>query len=81
MAPIITLVGKAWDRQVVDVLRTTTGENLAMIGDSVGWFVDHGRRVMYDAEHFFDGYDSDAGLRAALPRRGHQRRCRANHAL
>ena len=60
MAPIITLVGKAWDRQVVDVLRTTTDENLAMIGDSVRWFVDHGRRVVYDAEHFFDGYDSDA---------------------
>ena len=61
MAPIITLVGKAWDRQVVDVLRTSTDENLAMIADSVRWFVDHGRRVVYDAEHFFDGYASDAG--------------------
>ena len=59
MAPIITLVGKAWDRQVVDVLRTTTDENLAMIGDSVRWFLEHGRRVVYDAEHFFDGYTSD----------------------
>ena len=59
MAPIITLVGKAWDRQVADVLRTTNDENLAMIADSVRWFVDHGRRVVYDAEHFFDGYSSD----------------------
>ena len=46
MAPIITLVGKAWDRQAVDVLRTTTDENLVMIADSVRWFVDHGRRVV-----------------------------------
>jgi 2-isopropylmalate synthase len=53
MAPIITLVGKAWDRQVADVLRTTNDENLAMIGDSVRWFLDHGRRVVYDAEHIF----------------------------
>jgi 2-isopropylmalate synthase len=60
MAPIVTLVGKAWDRQVTDVLRTTTDENLAMIADSVHWFVEHGRRVVYDAEHFFDGYSSDA---------------------
>ena len=65
MAPIITLVGKAWDRQVVDVLRTTTDENVAMIGNSVRWFIDHGRRVIYDAEHFFDGYagDPDYALR------------------
>ena len=61
MAPIVTLVGKAWDRQVADVLRTTNDENLAMIANSVRWFVEHGRRVVYDAEHFFDGYSSDAG--------------------
>jgi len=59
MAPIITLVGKSWDRQVVDVLRTTPEENLAMIADSVRWCVDQGRRVMFDAEHFFDGQSSD----------------------
>jgi 2-isopropylmalate synthase len=59
MAPIITLVGKTWDRQVVDVLRTTTEENLAMIADSVRWCLDQGRRVMFDAEHFFDGQISD----------------------
>jgi 2-isopropylmalate synthase len=58
-APIITLVGKSWDRQVVDVLRTTVEENLAMIADSVRWCLDEGRRVVFDAEHFFDGYSSD----------------------
>ena len=69
MAPIITLVGKTWDRQVVDVLRTTTAENLAMIAETVQWFVDAGRRVVFDAEHFFDGHEQRRGLRAALSRR------------
>ena len=55
-APLITLVGKSWDRQVADVLRTTPEENLAMIADSVRWLREQGRRVVFDAEHFFDGY-------------------------
>ncbi len=59
MAPMVTLVGKTWDLQVVDVLRTTTDENLAMIAESVRWLVDEGRRVVFDAEHFFDGHISD----------------------
>jgi 2-isopropylmalate synthase len=59
MAPIITLVGKTWDRQVVDVLRTTLEENLAMIADTVRWCIEKGRRVVFDAEHFFDGHTSD----------------------
>jgi 2-isopropylmalate synthase len=59
MAPMVTLVGKTWDLQVVDVLRTTTDENLAMIADSVRWLVAEGRRVVFDAEHFFDGHASD----------------------
>jgi 2-isopropylmalate synthase len=59
MAPIITLVGKTWDRQVVDVLRTTVEENLAMIADTVRWCIEEGRRVVFDAEHFFDGHTSD----------------------
>jgi 2-isopropylmalate synthase len=58
-APIVTLVAKAWDRQVRDVLRTTPEENLRMVSDSVRWLVDHGRRVVLDAEHFFDGQRSD----------------------
>jgi 2-isopropylmalate synthase len=59
MAPIVTLVGKTWDRHVADVLRTTREENLAMIAESVRWLVDEGRRVMFDAEHFFDGHVGD----------------------
>ena len=42
MAPMVTLVGKTWDLQVVDVLRTTTDENIAMIADSVRWLVGKG---------------------------------------
>jgi len=59
--PIVTLVGKAWTLHVDEALRTSRGENLAMIGDSAGFFVREGRRVVYDAEHFFDGYAADRG--------------------
>ena len=58
-APVVTFVGKSWDAQVRDVLRTSLDENLGMIGDSVAWMVDAGREVCFDAEHFFDGYRSD----------------------
>jgi 2-isopropylmalate synthase len=57
--PIVTLVGKTWARQVADVLRTTGDENLHMIEESVTWLIDHGRRVVFDAEHFFDGASED----------------------
>ncbi|MGD1034231.1 MAG: citramalate synthase [Candidatus Dormibacteria bacterium] len=60
-APMVTLVGKTWDRQVADVLRTTNPENLRMISDSVRWLTEQGRRVVFDAEHFFDGHQSDPG--------------------
>ncbi|MGA8015516.1 MAG: citramalate synthase [Candidatus Dormiibacterota bacterium] len=60
-APMVTLVAKSWDHQVRDVLRTTNDENLLMISDSVRWLVDQGRRVVLDAEHFFDGNLSDPG--------------------
>ncbi len=58
--PIVTIVGKASDRQVRDVLETTTEENLAMIADSVRFLKGEGREVYFDAEHFFDGYSSDS---------------------
>ena len=56
----ITLVGKASDVHVRDVLETTTEENLAMIADSIRFLKDKGRTVFFDAEHFFDGYFSDS---------------------
>ena len=55
-APIVTLVGKTSEYQVRDVLQTSLEENLAMIADSVSYLKGEGRRVFFDAEHFFDGY-------------------------
>ncbi|MBC8126177.1 MAG: citramalate synthase [Gloeobacteraceae cyanobacterium ES-bin-144] len=54
--PVVTIFGKSWEMQVIEVLRTTVEENQAMIRDTVAYLVKHGREVMYDAEHFFDGY-------------------------
>lgn len=54
-----TIYGKSWKLHVKDVLRTTFKENVAMIGDTVGYLKDHGREVFFDAEHFFDGYRDD----------------------
>jgi 2-isopropylmalate synthase len=54
--PVLTLVGKTWLLHVNEVLRTTPEENLAMIEDSIRFLTAQGREVIYDAEHFFDGY-------------------------
>ena len=68
--PVVTLVGKSSAVQVRDVLGTTEEENLAMIADSVRFLAEHGREVVFDAEHVFDGYAENpayalATLRAA----------------
>ena len=68
---VCTLFGKSSTLHVTEVLRTTLEENLAMIEESVRFLVSEKRRVIYDAEHFFDGYRADPGyaietLRAAL---------------
>lgn len=55
-AKVITLVGKSWDLHVTEILRVDEAENLAMIRDSVAYLRAEGRRVIYDAEHFFDGW-------------------------
>ncbi len=57
--PVVTLVGKTWSLHVAEVIRTTPEENRAMISDSVRFFKEHGKEVIYDAEHFFDGYRED----------------------
>ena len=54
--PAVTLVGKSWDYHVSQVLATTPEENLAMIRESVAYMKSHGREVIFDAEHFFDGF-------------------------
>ena len=55
-APVVTIVGKTWDLHVTEVLRVSLEENLAMISDSVSFIKSCGREVIYDAEHFFDGF-------------------------
>jgi 2-isopropylmalate synthase len=57
--PAVALVGKSWSLHVAHVLETTPEENLAMIRDSVRHMKTHGKEVIYDAEHFFDGYRAD----------------------
>jgi len=52
----VTLFGKSWDLHVTEGLKTTLAENCAMIADSIQFLKRHGRRVIYDAEHWFDGY-------------------------
>jgi 2-isopropylmalate synthase len=54
--PVVTLVGKAHDLHVRDVLETSLEENLAMIADSVRYVAGQGRTAFFDAEHFFDGF-------------------------
>jgi 2-isopropylmalate synthase len=57
--PAVVVVGKTWKAHVSEVLQTTTEENLAMIADSVAVLKGEGREVIYDLEHFFDGYKDD----------------------
>jgi 2-isopropylmalate synthase len=54
--PVVTIVGKTWLLHVTEVLRAKPEENLGMIGDTVRYLKDHGKIVIYDAEHSFDGY-------------------------
>jgi 2-isopropylmalate synthase len=54
--PVCTVFGKSWLLHVTEVLQTTPEENLQMIADSVRFLKEHGKEVIYDAEHFFDGY-------------------------
>lgn len=68
--PVVTVVGKTWPLHVTEVFGVTLEENLAMIRDTVAYLRDSGRRVFYDAEHFFDSYREDpdyslATIRAA----------------
>ncbi len=58
-APVCTIFGKTWNLHVTEVLRTSLDDNLQMIESTVAYLVSAGRRVIYDAEHFFDGYAAD----------------------
>jgi 2-isopropylmalate synthase len=63
-APVATIFGKSWDLHVTQVIGTTLAENLEMIRDTVSHLRQRGREVVYDAEHFFDGFkrNSDYAL-------------------
>ncbi|EQD57698.1 alpha-isopropylmalate/homocitrate synthase family transferase, partial [mine drainage metagenome] len=54
--PVVTIFGKSWSLHVKEVLNVSAAKNLEMIRESVSFLKDHGREVVYDAEHFFDGY-------------------------
>jgi len=57
--PVCTIFGKTWTLHVEEVLRTTLEDNLRIIEDSVAYLKANDKRVIYDAEHFFDGYKAD----------------------
>jgi 2-isopropylmalate synthase len=57
--PVCTLVGKTWALHLEKVTRVSREDNLAMIADSIAFLRGQGKRVVYDAEHFFDGYRDD----------------------
>ncbi len=69
--PVVTIFGKSWELHVTEVLGATLEQNLEMIADSVRLIVEEGRELVYDAEHFFDGYKANPAyalstLRAAM---------------
>ncbi len=69
-APVVCLVGKSWTLHLEKVIKVSREENLAMIADSIAFCRAQGKRPVFDAEHFFDGYRDDPGyavecLRAA----------------
>ncbi len=57
--PVCTIFGKSWLLHVTEVLHTTPEENRAMIEDTCRFLKEHGKEVIYDAEHFFDGYSDN----------------------
>ena len=71
-APVVTIVGKNWDLHVRDVLRVSNDENLAMIADSVAFCRKATREVIYDAEHFFDGWRANPDYAMSALRAAHE---------
>lgn len=57
--PVVSIFGKSWDLHTTRALGITEEQNLALIGETVAYLTRHGKEVVYDAEHFFDGYNSD----------------------
>ncbi|TYQ14960.1 UNVERIFIED_CONTAM: 2-isopropylmalate synthase [Acetivibrio alkalicellulosi] len=57
--PAVAIFGKSWGFHVTDILKTTLDENLNMIRDTIAFFKSKDKEVVFDAEHFFDGYKAD----------------------
>jgi len=62
--PVVTIVGKTSDFHVAEVLRVSEQENIDMIAETIAYFVSQGREVVYDCEHFFDGWKSNSAYAA-----------------
>ncbi len=64
----ITIFGKSWDFHVTDIIKTTLDENLKMISDTIEYLVSKDKNIIFDAEHFFDGYksNSDYAIKALM---------------
>lgn len=56
--PVVSIFGKCWELHVREILKTTPEENLRMIEETCRFFKEHGKTVIFDAEHFFDGYQA-----------------------
>jgi len=69
--PAVAIFGKSWDFHVIGALETTLEENLRMISDSIRYLKQQGREVIYDAEHFFDGYKANPDYAMATLQAAH----------
>ncbi len=87
--PVVSIFGKTWDFHVKRALGISLDENLVLIADTVRFLKSHGREVVYDAEHFFDGYHAnpeyalktlEAAKQAGRGRTLHVRYQRRHHA-
>jgi len=70
--PSVSIFGKSWDLHVLQVLNTTLPENLRLVSDTVKFFKDHDKEVIFDAEHFFDGYRENPAYALAVLTAAHQ---------
>ena len=68
----VCIVGKAWDYHVREALRADLDEGIAMVAESVAYLTQHGRRVFFDAEHFFDGYAANPDFSLAVLRAAYE---------
>ena len=69
---VVCIVGKAWDYHVKQALRAGLDEGIAMVSESIAYLKRHGRKVFFDAEHFFDGYASNPDFALAVLRSAHE---------